>query len=317
MKKILTLASAVMLLVACSKSETNIVEPQGHMRQIKAKSAIEGVTTRAVVATDAEFSNIVFVRYDDRAKNLTGNFNFSATDAVSGSRTVGGAITFTPGQQYDMDDDKTVYIRGYHPAGTLVSGVATWTPDGATDILMTDVWNAGKYSSPITTGMVFRHILARIEVICQAEVGSSLLVVQTVWGKIESIKFADAMPDMTYTYATDAVAASGMPTDFMLLNGATYTIGAFTPAAIPANGSTAVTASAMLPPVMGTNVTLKIKTVEQGEITKAITLSGNFEKGKIHTVTLTFKANGKDIDVTTSSIEEWTDGYVGNGDIEI
>lgn len=54
-----------------------------------------------------------------------------------------------------------------------------------------------------------------------------------------------------------------------------------------------------------------------GEITKAITLSGNFEKGKIHTVTLTFKANGKDIDVTTSSIEEWTDGYVGNGDIEI
>ena len=182
---------------------------------------------------------------------------------------------------------------------------------------MTDVWNAGQYSSPITTGMIFRHILARIEVICQAESSSTLTVVQTVWGKIESIKFTDALPEMTYTYATDAVAVSGTPADFTLLNGATYTTGAFTPAAIPANGNTAITASAMLPPVAGTNITLKIKTVEQQEITKTITLSGNFEKGKIHTVTLTFKANGKDIDVTTSTIEEWTDGYVGNGDIEI
>ena len=76
MKKILTLTSAVMLLVACSKSETNIVEPQDNVRQIKAQSAIEGVTSRAVIATDAALSDIVFVRYDDSAQTWRATSTF-------------------------------------------------------------------------------------------------------------------------------------------------------------------------------------------------------------------------------------------------
>lgn len=319
MKKILISAVVALTLTACAQNETETAVPENGTRQIEAVSDIEGVATRAVVGTQAALDGIVFVRYDDVATNKTAGFDFSASAAISGSRAAGvsGAITFSPAQSYDKANDKTAYLVGYHPAGTLTSKVATWTLDGATDILMTDVWNAGRYSSPLKTGMTFRHVLARIEVICQAESGSALSVVQAAWGNITAIKFADALPAMTYTYATNTVAASGTKADFPLLNGATYAKGAFTAVGVPATGNKTVTASAMLAPVDSKTVTLKVTTATGGEKSLPITLSGNFEKGKVHTVTLTFKANGKDIDVTSSSIVDWGTGYAGNSDVTI
>ena len=315
MKRILMMACAVAALASCSK-ETNEPTMQGNA-SIKANSVIEGVTTRAITGTDAALSDIVFLRQDDASSNL-GTFDFSSSATISGIRAAsGGAITFNPDQKYDQVNDETSYILGYHPTGTLNNKVVTWTPDGATDILMTDVWNAGRYSAPITTGMTFRHILARIEVICKAESGAALSVVQAMWGNIESIKFASALPTMTYTYSTNVVDATGSAADFTLLNGDTYATGAFTAVAIPANNSTAVTASAMLPPTASTGISLKVKTVDQSEITVPIALSGNFVNGKIHKVTLTFNADGKKIDATASTIEDWTTGETGSGDVVV
>lgn len=316
MKRILIMACAIAALASCSK-EINEPTVPGDAAQIKANSSIEGAATRAIAGPNSALTGITFLRYDDAAADKTTGFDFSKSAVISGNRATTGAITFAPTQQYDQVEDKTSYILGYHPAGTLASEVATWTLDGATDILVTDVWNAGRYSSSNTSGMTFRHILARIEVACQAEGGATLSVVQAMWGDISSIKFVGALPNMTYTYATNAVATAGTAKDFTLLNGTTYTVGAFTPVAIPANASTAVTASAMLPPVDATTISLKVKTASQAEITVPITLSGKFEKGKIHKVTLTFKANGKNIEATTSTIEDWTEGSTGSDDVEI
>lgn len=230
-----------------------------------------------------------------------------------GSRASGGnsAIQFsTNAPTYDMTANKYAYLRGYHPAGTLSSGVVTWTPDGATDVLMTDVWNAGRYTAPVSAGMVFKHILARIEVICKADANDAHALVHETWGAIESIKFVGAQPNMKYTYATNTLVADGAATDFPLLNSNTYT-GAFVQTAIPAStsNSSAVTASAMIVPTRENTITLKVKAANQVEQTIGpITLlaNGTFGAGKVHTITLTFKAGDTDIEVTDLTVTDWT-----------
>lgn len=313
MKQLILMALAASLLVACSKTES-ATDGDESTGIIRATAAIEGVTSRALAGMDEVLRNITFVRHDDPDTDKTTHFDFTATPAISGVRAAGGAITFSPSQQYDKAGDRTAYLVGCHPAGNLSGGVMSWTIDGATDILLTDVWNAGRHSLTRTTGMTFRHILARIEVVCKAESGSALSVVHAMWGDIEYIKLAGVQSAMTYTYATHTLDTAGTPIDFALLRGDAYAE-AFAPLPIPAKGSTAVTASAMLPPVATTALTFKVKNALKTEKTIALALSSNFAPSQVHRVELTFKANGRDIDVSTSTIEQWTPGGTGGNDI--
>lgn len=305
MKKIRILACIAFAFVSCSKSETVT-----NSRAITVTSTIDEVTTKAVVGSASELTNITFVRADDALSDLT-IVDFSSTPSITGSRAPGSnsAILFSPNAlTYDMTANKYAYLRGYHPAGTLSSGVVTWTPDGATDVLMTDVWNAGRYTAPVSAGMVFKHILARIEVICKADANDAHALVQETWGAIESIKFVGAQPRMKYTYETNTLVADGAATDFPLLNSNTYT-GVFAQTAIPASNSSTVTASAMIVPTGESTITLKVKAVKQVEQTIGpITLlaNGTFGAGKVHIITLTFKAGDTDIEVTDLTVTDWT-----------
>ena len=307
MKKIRILACIAFAFVSCSKSETVT-----NSRAIAVTSTIDEVATKAVVvASSSALTDITFVRADDVANNQT-IFNFSNTPSITGSRAAGAnsPIAFsTNAPTYDVTADKYAYLRGYHPVGTLSSEVVTWTPDGATDILMTDVWNAGRYTVPVSSGMVFKHILARIEVICKADIDDAHALVQDTWGDITAIKFVDVQPNIEYTYATNTLIADGTPIDFALLNSNTYTE-AFDQTAIPASSSSsAVTASAMIVPTEASTITLKVKAVNQAEQTIGpITLStsGTFGAGKVHTITLTFKSRDKEIEVTSLTVTDWT-----------
>lgn len=312
--QLLTLgALCALTLVSCSKSDQNT--PDTKSPYIHATAEVEGSTTKAVTTGSDVISDLTFVRKEDAQGALT-NYDFSGSAVITGSRAADGKITFSPTLNYDLAGDKTSYIMGYtSTGGTLTDNVFTWTLNGATDVLVTTFWNAGCYSNPKSTGMIFQHQTARIQVICQAEAGSALSVVQAMWGNIESIKFVNAKPELAFNYADNTVTATGTAADFTLLNADSYATGAFTSVAIPENRSTAVTASAMLAPVASTSISLKVKTTELTEKTIPITLNGNFERAKIHKVTLTFKANGKDIEASASTIEGWSDGSTGSNDV--
>lgn len=318
MKKILLLASAVVLLVGCSKSEAPAEFPQpAGDKQIQATSTVEGVASKALIAGDVQLSGLTFLRLDDAATDKTSGFNFSTATAVTGSsRAGGGVISFGSAQTYDRTGGKTAYLRGFTTdKATVNAGTSTvWTIDGATDILLTDVWNAGRHSAPVTTGMKFCHQLSRVEVICQGEAGVAAGVVRAAWGDVESIKLVDASPELTYTYATDAVTASGTAADFALLKGDEYDASKpFETVAIEANGGTTVCGAAMVFP-QTTTVKLKVKTANKPEKEISTTL-GKLDRANTHKITLTFNTDGVSVDCQSSAIEGWSEGTSGSGTV--
>lgn len=305
---------AVVAIVGCRKTQ---LENDVRSSHIQAVSTIENTTaSKALISgTDVALPSLGFVRVEDPANNL-GTYNFTGATPFGATRAVGGVMTFVPAQPYDQVNGKCSYLLGYGPDIAPVNDKVTWSVDGATDILKTDVWNAGTYTTSINTGMVFRHELARLEVVCQAEAGTALAIINSSWGDIESIKLKGTSPSLELDYATQLTAGAGTATDLTLLNGTSYTVGAFTPVAVPANGSTAINAASMVVATGTPNITLLVKTAKSnGEKEIPITLLANFDKGKVHTVTLTFKANGKDIECTTSTIEDWTTGTTGGGNV--
>lgn len=318
MKKILILASAAALLAGCSESEPAPGTGHGAEKPIKAVAAIEGLQGKAVIAgADATLTGLTFLRLDDVATNKADGFDFSGTAAITGcSRASDGTIGFGTPQNYDKADDKTTYMRGFTTDNATVTpgSAAVWTIDGGTDILLTDIWNAGRYSAPGSNTMTFRHQLSRLEVICQGEQDVAASVVQACWGDVTSIELADAVPSLTYTYPTDAVTPSGTAADFALLKGTGYDASQpFEATAIPAYGSTTVFGSAMVCP-QATVVKLKVTTAGKG-VKEVVTTLNSLERAHIHKVTLTFNTDGQTIACAASTIEAWTDGTPGTGTV--
>lgn len=304
-----------LMLAACSKSEP--AEATGAEKQIKTTSAIEGVGSKGVIAgADAALSGLTFLRIDDANASLA-DFDFSGVSEITGSsRAIGGAITFGLSQNYDKAGNKTAYLRGFTTENaTVTTGEkAVWAIDGATDVLLTDVWNAGNYLAPVIGEVIFRHQLSRVEVICQGEQSVAASVMQAIWGDVASIELVNASPELTYTYAANAVTATGAPVDFALLKGTAYDAAqTFAATAIPAYGNTVVAGSAMVFPQTSA-VTLKVTTAMKGD-KEILTTLGALERAKIHKITLTFNTDGKTITPSVSTIEEWTDGTPGSGTV--
>lgn len=319
MKQLLILASAVALMTGCAKSGTEISGGQhGADKQIRAISSIEGIATKAVIGqAQTALSGLTFLRLDEATPDQTSGFDFSGKTEITGSsRSSDGTVIFGTVQHYDKESDKTSYMRGFTTGGVTVAtgSKAVWVIDGATDILLTDVWNAGRYSSPGNHTMLFRHQLSRIEVICQGEANVAASVVQAKWGDVSYIKLESMMPELTYTYAGDALTASGTAGDFLLLKGTGYNAAEpFEAVAIEPNGGTTVCGSAMVFP-QTTTVKLKVRTVNMGEKVVTTTLNA-LERAKIHTITLTFNTDGQTIGCSASTIEAWTDGTPGSGTV--
>ncbi|MCD8093614.1 MAG: fimbrillin family protein [Bacteroides sp.] len=308
---------------------------------------IDGASTRAVITGDVTLNNLTFLRKDVAADAQTPS-DFSSPDDTytGGSRATGGAITLSsPAPTYDQSGKRT-FLRGYTTEklkASPTSGTTEWENiDGKTDILLTDSWNAGTYTDPRpgTSGngdhMVFKHILSRIEVICQAEATatSKLEVVQAAWGKVTKIEVLNAYSEITYTHSTDAVEASGTTKAFELLKDYTES-STFVAIDIHENSyTTAADAVAMIPPIPLTNspsYSFQLKVTTAGAavaapdsptpIEKTINVSlGNSNSamtaGQIHKVTLSFKADGKSISIASSTIDPWSDGSTGENNVE-
>lgn len=337
MKHLLFLVLPAVLLAGCSEHEPEADAGPGRDGVIRIASAIEAsAETRAAVTDGDRLTDVQFLRVDVADDGAVPSDYFSGVTAIGGTRDNTGAksIVFdAPTPAYSLNDDRSYFVA-YHPKTTVASGVAAWTIDGKTDILMTPVWDAGKYSAPRTGGggaagdpMLFRHQLAQLEVICKAYTadGTAESLVQALWGDITSIELLNTASEATYTYATNAVAYNA-PKGLPLLAGATYA-DAFAPTAVTVNAADAVTAAGMFAPDVtpGSTARIQLRVRSTGfpagvrlevQLKNASGADVGFTRGLKHTVTLSLRAGEKQIDVAGITITPWGAGYAGNSEME-
>lgn len=310
---------ALLIAASCTKSETD--NPHGSADgSISISSSVVGDETKAPpFVPTSSVTGIQFLHQTSEGTPMGGVLDFTGVTAVAGDRAgADGAITFTGTAPKYAGSNHNSYLKAYYPAGSLAPGVVTWTVDGVTDILVSDLWDAGTYTAPATTGLVFRHGLARVEVICQAKTEQGLAAAKETWGQITAIKLKAHSPSMTFTYATNVTVPSGTAVPFTLLNGSSYTTGAFTAIDIPAYNSAVVAAAAMVNPTGAAGLTLVVETAKYPNgVEVPVTFGGSqtFLSGKIHTVTLQFDPIDKQIKVLKSAITPWNTTGVGGGEM--
>lgn len=332
MKSILLSIFTLAALASCSKSE-NPTEGTPQDGVIRIFTGVDAPGTKAVVSQATGLSGAQFIRVEGDAPT---DFSSTATSYAHTAGTIeatSGKVTFTSTPTYNMNDAKSWFVA-YYPAGTLTNNVVTWNINGSTDILRTDAaWDAGKYSAPLTgatgTKLILNHQLSQVEVICKAESGSAISAVRAAWGKISKIEFLDAPTTMTYTLSDLAVANGTTTANFALLKSYADADNTFEAIDIPESSNDQANAMAMLAPVAPTATeSFKLKITTEGsttvtpqvpiEQTVLVSLDGSkatMVKAQRHVVTLTFKADGKDVAISNTTIEDWADGAAGSNDV--
>lgn len=318
-------ASTILTFGGCGSGDHGGVNQGKPSREIRITSAIEAVgSTKSAANPNDALSPIVFLKIDalNAPQNMRGATNFYASRA-SGST---GAITFTDAvkPQY-LITEQNAYFVAYYPGQPQDNEIVTWTITGRDDIMLTDIWNAGRYSAPLTgTGdpkLIFKHQLAQLEVICVADVSEvPLSMIQLAWGDIMSIELTNAYPQMRYSYASNKITINGTKANNVLLKPDYNT--AFTSITIPAATNTSVNAAAMLAPSTGplqlivktTNVVIGVPITVQ---LKQNGVNKDFEVGMRHTITLKFMPNANDIVIVGTSIQGWNRVYSGGSDVVI
>lgn len=325
MKKVFISLISLAMLYSCSDNESSLLE-KGLSNDIKVHATVEKMTVVKSVISSDNVNGVNFLRVDQATNSVAPSDFGSATTPLTGNM-VNGNINFlgtTPEYQHN---NYYAYMVAYWPAGTMANKNITWDIDGKTDILLSNVWCAGNYTNPIENGMVFEHQLSRLQVICKAQAGVALEAVQDTWGQITSIEIVGVKPQLQLNTTNEAVISTGNAQNAALLQSDYNT--AFEPIAIPASGNTTINAATMQAPIALSNeyysLQLLVKTTKKPEgVTINVALKSNtdtkimsFDAGKINTVTLTFKSTDKVIEVSSTTITPWTEGYIASNDVVI
>lgn len=324
MKKqiLILIALAGMAVVSCSKNEQDNL-PINIDGRINVCVSISGQTiTKTLVDNNTELSGISFLHAQIASSEAT-TVDFSGQMPFLGARAAGkvGPITFEAGKEplYDRSD-KTSYLMAYSPAvspaNDPVAGVVTWTPDGATDILVSNLWNAGTYEAPTATGIFkLNHALAQILVYMGDLMASDFEyeAIRETWGKITAVEIKDVQPSLTFNYATNALASGGAKKNFAMHNGnRDFIAGDFVPADITAG--TVQIAEVMIPPTGQSQLTLIISSQKQGTIEVPVTLprSETVTAGNVYQIRLGCDIADKTIWAIGSTITPWDETGTGN-----
>lgn len=301
MKKLLFISLiAVAVMESCSHGIQSMPEHECTERQITASL---GFATKATLS-DADAFELDFVRMD----NASTTTNYKFTTVGTGSRAASsesGKIAFT-GQYYNKNNAHS-YFRCFNrlTSGVKVDNQAktmTWTLDGKSDLLASDVWYAGNYAAPSSSAVTFKHLLSKIEVKCQSQSGGLLSVVRKLWGDIKSISVS-INQKAVYNYDTNTFSYT-TPVSQPLFAGVSDNT--LTLASILDFGSSDVTASVMLPPTTSETLSLSVTTVLLGVKKIDVKLSGGVVAGKVHSITLYFPSSILPLTKTINDQEQYT-----------
>jgi len=186
----------MLLLVACSAVDDGIGEPGDTLCPIAPVTQLPGITAEVSRSADANY-DVTFFRVDAAKQwNTDGSFNsiysatydasatssFPATVSVSGSTA---AMTIDPIQYYQLNDCSTKMfavhpvLDGEKGVWNAVAGTVTYSIDGQTDIMVTNVGESKRKGTQPT--LTFTHQLSKINVKLYAEDAEAV----AIWGNVQ------------------------------------------------------------------------------------------------------------------------------------
>ena len=309
---LLSLLTAGVLLAGCSKSENEggegPVHGDGQPVAIRLSSGIGDASkagTKAPVTADASATVQIegWESSSGAADYTAATSDWQSTAAVTVSGTA-AAITLSPVQYYNADENIKTYIKGWYPQVASADGEVTFTStDGTVDVLYaTEV--SGDKNTEVDQPLVFKHKSAQL--VFKVKKGEGL----AAGTKIKSIKVKNTAIPTSLTLSTNTVNY----TDKSELEVPNVTVAEI--------GETAAVAGdpLMVKPVDdNTTVTLYIETTADDGSTVAATYDdvalttsdGKLTEGSAYTVTLTFKQAGISLE---ANITPWTEA-TGEGTV--
>lgn len=308
MKKLLF--SALVLTTAmssCSKNNDQ-VDP-GNTKEI----VLSGITgTRVAYDENSAIDGLQFLRAD----GAVAPSSFAGSEIIRGTRATSGAITFGNRQYYNTTTTTKSFFVSYYPEGQVNSNIVTWNIDGKTDILRTPaITDAGSNQTPVANAaLAYQHELAQVEVILSGVAGAGAR-----WGKIKSIKLKSTPSQLLYNYSTLNVTPSSTKSDIALWS--TDYESAFAPVDVPSAVSTTKVAAGMFVPSASQTVTLQVEATGAGmtdprTIVIDLKAGNSFARAQTHVITLNFSNIPTTTEISaTSTIERWTVGSVGSGNV--
>lgn len=334
--KITLLFALALLATACSKD--NEVIDGGSDGDIKSEILIgTKIATRASVESDDDgiltkptSLDVAFLRAENAA---TANWNSAIATAqtevgtgpgvINATLTAttlalgGNTITFASPQYYHGNPATKSFLKGYYPrTATLTKAdasspvIATWTIDGATDLIVSDYFEADKSSVGTPVGLEFRHLLSKVTIELIAENDAAI----TGWGTISTVKINEQDAEITHTfngeagdqYAHGTVSGSAKK-DIVIRKVEDGQIKDAFPDSHTLTTDTVVFGQAMVLPA----AEYKIQVVTADGVTSTpatATISGGAKPGMNHVITLTFKTGEI---TTTTTVKPWEDGTAG------
>ncbi|WP_321332218.1 fimbrillin family protein [uncultured Bacteroides sp.] len=304
MKRMILASLPFLLLAGCSSDN----EPQSGTKtepvEIKLTGGIQSMeagTRVPINSTLTEALPISIVRLDKTGDPLAYPDYTTLSSALPSTLNVGGGITFETPQYYPVDDKLTKLV-GWYPVVSsekFASGVVTFTVDGGTDIMLSNV-SEGSTTSPLSS-LAFSHLLTQIQIKAYAEDADT----KTLWGNITAaINIKSQKP-------VCAVTLSSLTSDF---SGSGDILMSQIPNALQ-TGSTNPTdcGYAMIPPVASsTQLQIEVTTGSGGTRTVNLPLQA-YEASHAYAITLVFKTGI----VASATIGSWETGTVTNPEIDV
>lgn len=309
---LLSLLAAGVLLASCSKNVTEEgngpVPGDGQPVAIHLSSGIGDAAeagSKAPVTAEAPATVQIegWESSTGAADYAAATSKWQSTASVSVSETA-AAITLSPVQYYNADENIKTYIKGWYPQVASANGEVTFTnTDGTVDVLYaTEV--SGDKNTVVDQPLVFNHKSAQL--VFKVIKGEGL----AAGTKIKTIKVKNTAIPTSLTLSTNTVNYTDM---------AELEVPGVTVAEI---GETAAVAGnpLMVKPVDdNATVTLYIETTTDDGTTVAATYDdvalttsdGKLTEGSAYTVTLTFKQVGISLE---ANITPWTEA-TGEGTV--
>ena len=314
MKKYIILATAALALAACSNEQESEKAWDGEIRlssvSVSQLTRAAGQNIQSTLFDSGEEVD-VFIN-----ENTTGSASTTYTQPLVYTTGTGGSMT-APSPQFYPSSGNGVNIFAVYPSGAAGTNVnatnVTFSvkADQSTDAnyKASDLMTGAPASNPVertatTIPLVFKHCLTKINLNLFAGEGFSMDELSNA-----KVSISGATPNATFNVKTGAVtsvSSAGVTAPVIDLGSPK-----------PSEDQQALTASAIIvPQEIAANTRFIIITVGQNPATDLVyTLPEKpvtFEPSKVYTFNITARLSG--LNITGSTITDWTDGGTFTGD---
>ena len=312
MKKYIILATAALALAACSSDEVKEQEWNGEIR-LSSVSVVQATRASGNIQStvfDSGENVDIFIN-----ENTTGTASTTYTQPLVYTTGTGGSLT-APSPQFYPSSGNGVNIFAVYPSGaaTSVDGTAVafsvkTDQNSDANYKASDLMTGAPSSNPVgrtatTVPLVFKHCLTKINLNIYAGEGISMDELAAA-----KVSILNATPNATFNVKTGAVTAvSSVGTTAPVID-----LGSV----VPGQDGT-ITASAIIVPqtIAASTRFIRISIGTNPSTDLVYTLpeaaATTFEASKVYTFNITARMSG--LNITGSTITDWTDGGTFTGD---